>query len=191
VTGQVVADDSRLLTEPFVVWAGERDVPPLAAGELKNLRRYVELGGVILVDDSAPDRGDFGRAARREIARVLPESPRVPLSAPGVAGGKEHVIYKSYYLLDGPAGRVEGPPQVEAIVRGRSAQVIFLSHDLLGALARTPGASWSLPCMPGGERQRDLAVRFAVNLAMYVLCSDYKDDQVHARELMRRRGRRR
>jgi hypothetical protein len=27
-----------------------------------------------------------------------------------------------------------------------------------------------------------------VNLAMYVLCSDYKDDQVHAPWLMRRRA---
>jgi hypothetical protein len=32
-------------------------------------------------------------------------------------------------------------------------------------------------------------MRLAVNLAMYVLCLDYKDDQVHAEELMRRRGR--
>jgi hypothetical protein len=31
----------------------------------------------------------------------------------------------------------------------------------------------------------------AVNIAMYVLCSDYKDDQVHAPWLMRRRAQRR
>ena len=40
------------------------------------------------------------------------------------------------------------------------------------------------------EQQRTRALRLAVNIAMYVLCSDYKDDQVHAKELMRRRGRR-
>jgi hypothetical protein len=41
---------------------------------------------------------------------------------------------------------------------------------------------------PRGEAQRERAVRLAVNLAMYVLCSNYKDDQVHAPFLMRRRA---
>ena len=40
----------------------------------------------------------------------------------------------------------------------------------------------------GSEAQREEAVRLAVNVAMYVLCSNYKDDQVHAEHLMRRRG---
>ena len=39
------------------------------------------------------------------------------------------------------------------------------------------------------SEMRQRAIRLAVNIAMYVLCSDYKDDQVHAEELMRRRGR--
>ena len=65
--------------------------------------------------------------------------------------------------------------------------MIFTSHDLLGALARSPGGVQSLSVTPGGEAQRERAVRLAVNIAMYVLCSNYKDDQVHAPFLMRRR----
>lgn len=188
VAGQVIADDGELLTEPFAVWAGEGDIAPLTGAEIRNLRRFIELGGVLVVDDSEPLGGAFRGAAKREMARVLPESPIVQLGSSGTASAKEHVIFKSYYLLDRPVGRVQGPPVVEALFRGRSAQVLFLAHDLLGALARTPGGSWSLPCEPGGFRQRQLAIRFAVNIAMYVLCSNYKDDQVHAREIMRRRG---
>lgn len=189
VPGQVAADEPKLLAEPFVVWAGEADVPPLSAPEIAGLRRFLDLGGVLLVDDSDPVRGTFGRAARREILRVLPESPLVHLTAR--AGGdaqQGHVIFKSYYLLDRPVGRVEGPPYVEAIVRGRDAEVLFLSHDLLGALARAPEGEWRFPTEPGGD-QREYAIRFSVNIAMYVLCSNYKDDQVHAQALMRRRGR--
>jgi hypothetical protein len=111
----------------------------------------------------------------------LPEAPPVRLAA-------THVIYKTFYLLDRPVGRVLGPPHVDAIVRGKSAQVIFLAHDLLGALARE-GESWALAVEPNGSEQRERAVRFAVNIAMYVLCSDYKDDVVHAPFLMMRRGR--
>jgi hypothetical protein len=186
---QVGADDPKLLDEPFAVWAGSSDVPPLSTPELRGIRRYLDLGGVLLVDDSDPRTGAFGRAARRELLRAVPESPIVRLKARGSGEtGQEHVIYKSYYLLDRPTGRVPGPPYVEAIVRGRDAQIIFLSHDLLGALARTADGTWSLPLEPSDE-EREYAIRFAVNLAMYVLCSNYKDDQVHAQALMRRRGR--
>ena len=80
-----------------------------------------------------------------------------------------------------------GPDHVEAIVRGGSAQVIFLAHDLLGALARGRD-DWAFATVPGGRVQREHAIRMAVNLAMYALCSDYKDDQVHASWLMRRRS---
>jgi len=190
VPNQVAADDPRLLDEPFVIWAGESDVTPLSVPEKRGVERFLDLGGVLLVDDSDPARGAFGRAARREIGAIFPESPLVRLAAK--SGGEiehEHVIYKSYYLLDRPVGRVEGPPYVEAINRGRDTQVIFLGCDLLGALARSSDGTWRFPVEPGGEEQREYAIRFAVNLAMYVLCSNYKDDQVHAQALMRRRGR--
>ena len=68
--------------------------------------------------------------------------------------------------------------------------LIFLNHDLLGALARK-GENWARPMETGGAEAREQAVRFAVNIAMYVLCSDYKDDQVHAPFLMRRRHKKR
>jgi hypothetical protein len=98
------------------------------------------------------------------------------------------VLFKTFYIVDRPVGRLLGSPHVEAIVRGKNAQVLFLDHDLLGALARE-GESWALDVTPGGARQREEAVRFAVNIAMYALCSDYKDDQVHAPFIMRRRVR--
>ena len=38
----------------------------------------------------------------------------------------------------------------------------------------------------GGENQRELAYRFGVNLVMYILTGNYKEDQVHASELLDR-----
>jgi hypothetical protein len=183
-TSAIAADAPELLAEPFAVWAGSGDAPPLSSREVKNLERFLLLGGVLVVDDLEPERGAFGRAARRELARVLPASPVVKLD-------ESHVVFKSFYIIERPVGRVLGPTHLEAIVRGKSAQVIFLSHDLLGALARSRMGTWALDVVPGGQRQREYAIRLAVNIAMYVLCSDYKDDQVHAPWLMRRRARRR
>lgn len=178
----VSADRPALFAEPFAVWAGgDSDVGALSATEARGLERYLRLGGVLVVDDSAPENGVFGRSVRRELERVLPATPPVRLDA-------GHVIFRSFYLLERPMGRLLGPPHIEAIVRGRNAQVLFLAHDLLGALARSDDG-WAFEVTPGGPEQRERALRLAVNIAMYVLCSDYKDDVVHAPFLLQRRSR--
>jgi hypothetical protein len=179
----VAADDTALLDEPFTVWLGSNAVTPLSEPEIRGLRRYLALGGVLFVDDSNPATGEFGKSAKLELQRVLPESPSIRLPS-------QHVLYKSYYLIDRPFGRIEGPPYLEAIMSGKVLRVLFSAHDLLGALSRSENEGWTFE-VEGGMQRRELAIRLAVNLAMYVLCLDYKDDQVHAEELMRRRGRQR
>lgn len=181
----VRADDRSLTSAPFATWSGESAVEPLTAAEIAGLRRYFALGGVLLVDDAGASAAgapsEFGQSARREIARVLPDASPIPI-------GPEHVVFRSFYLLRRAEGRVLGPKTLDAIVRGGQAQVIFSSHDLGGALARGATGAWEHPVLPDGDVQREHAIRLAVNVAMYVLCSNYKDDQVHAAFLMRRRA---
>lgn len=177
----VRADAPALLAEPFVVWGGETDIAPLTSREIAGLQRFLALGGVMFVDDFDPDSGAFGRAAKRELTRVVPDGAPVPV-------GKENVLFRSFYLMRRPMGRVEGPQKLDVIMRGGQPQIIFSAHDLLGALARSPSGTHPFSIMPSGEPGREQAARLAVNLAMYVLCSNYKDDQVHAPFLMRRRS---
>ena len=42
--------------------------------------------------------------------------------------------------------------------------------------------------VPGGERQREWAYRFGINLVMYTLTGNYKADQVHLPAILRRLG---
>jgi hypothetical protein len=176
----VRADDPKMVAEPFALWGGEGDLPPLTEREVSGLRRFIALGGVILVDDFAPETGAFGNAAKRELRRVVPDGSAIRI-------GPENVVFKSFYLIHRAVGRVEGPARLEAIVRGGVPQVIFSSHDLCGALARGASGTHPIPVVPGGESQRERAVRLAVNISMYVLCSTYKDDRVHETFLRRRR----
>jgi len=177
----VRADDDALWSEPFVYFSGDGPLAPFTDSEIAHLRRFFAEGGVLFVDDAAPETGVFGREAKRELARVLPDAAPIAL-------GTEHVVFRTFYFIRRPFGRLEGPPKLEGIVRGGSAQVIFSSHDIGGALAQSAGGMWSVPVAPGGQIQRERAIRLAVNIAMYVLCSNYKDDQVHAPFLMRRRA---
>ncbi len=182
----VRASDPALFDEPFAYWSGDRAAPALSALEISVLRTFFSLGGVLLVDDARPaddgSPGVFGKTARGQLARVLPEWPPIAL-------GSDHVLFKTFYLVRRIEGRAAGALALDAIVRGGKPLVIFSNHDLGGALARTPsGSGWQSPVLPGGEEQRERAIRLAVNIAMYVLCSNYKDDQVHAPFLMRRRS---
>jgi hypothetical protein len=181
----VRADEPGVVEGPFLYWSGDVELAPLTGAEIAGLRSFFALGGILLADDAAPsERGEpgaFGRSARREIARVLPDSATIPI-------GPEHVVYRTFYLLRRAEGRIAGKPTLDAIVRGGKARVIFADDDLGGALARGPSGIWEETVTPGGDVQREHAIRLAVNLAMYVLCSNYKDDQVHAPFLMRRRA---
>lgn len=182
---EVRADDPAIVDSPFLYWSGQDALTPLTPQEIRGLRKFFALGGVLLVDDAGvSDDGTpsaFARTAREQIARVLPDASPVPLDP-------DHVLFKTYYLVRRTEGRVAGPKTLEAIVRSGQAQVLFSSVDLGGALARGVTGAWEYPVVPGGDAQRERAIRLAVNIAMYVLCSNYKDDQVHAPFVMRRRA---
>ena len=181
----VRADDPSVVDAPFLWLSGDAALTAFTPQEISGLRKFFALGGVLLVDDAGvSDEGGpsaFGRTAREQIARVLPDTSPIAL-------GQDHVIFKTFYLLRRAEGRVAGPKTLDAIVRGGQVQVVYSSHDIGGALARGVTGAWENPVVPGGDIQRERAIRLAVNIAMYTLCSNYKDDQVHAPFLMRRRA---
>jgi hypothetical protein len=173
-------DDPSIFEHPFLYWSGDRAFDPLSEREVIGLRRFVRFGGFVLVDDNAPELDGFDRSVRRELARAMPSRPQRALS-------NQHTIFRSFYLLSRPEGRVRGPDHLEAIEIGDRVAVLYSRHDLGGAWARDNLGSWLHPVTPGGDEQRERAMRLGVNVVMYALCLDYKDDQVHAPFIMRRR----
>jgi hypothetical protein len=68
--------------------------------------------------------------------------------------------------------------------------VLIGGNDWAAAWARTESGQPMFPVGRGfgGERQRELAIRFGVNLVMHVLTGNYKSDQVHVPALLDRLG---
>jgi len=167
---------------PWLYLAGAGPLPALSDAERAGLRRFLQYGGFLLVDSAdASDGTGFDASVRRELAKVLPASPLAPIA-------REHVLWKSFYLLDRQGGRVLTKPWMEGQVLDGRLAVAYSQNDLGGAWARTELGDWEYPCTPGGEAQRETAVRTGVNLAMYALCTDYKDDAVHLPFILRRRS---
>lgn len=170
-----------LFQSPFLYLGGEGALPALGEAELANLRRYLTFGGFILADSNDGVPGSpFDASLRRELSRLMPRAQLRPLP-------DSHVVFKSFYLLDGAFGRVQVKPQLEALFMGQRAAVIYSQNDLAGAWARDEGGSYAFDVSPGGERQRELSFRLGINLCMYALCLDYKDDAVHLEHILSKR----
>ena len=170
-------DAPELFYHPFLYVAGDGELPPLSQAELDNLRRYLTYGGFVLFDGTD---AKFASSAERELARILPgqEPGRIPV---------DHVLYKSFYLVDQPAGRTLERPYLSGVLQGPRLAVVISANDLGGAWSRDELGSWEYEVAPGGEAQREVAFRLGVNLVMYAMCTDYKEDQVHIPFIMKRR----
>jgi hypothetical protein len=175
-------DRAGLHLHPMLYLAGAGGMPPLAEAERAALRRHLQYGGFLLVDAAdASDGSGFDAAVRRELAKVLPAAPLEPIP-------RDHVLNKTFYLVDRQGGRVLVKPWLEAQTLDGRLAVVYSQNDLGGAWSRTELGDWEYPCTPGGEPQRETAIRLGVNLAMYALCTDYKDDAVHLPFILRRRS---
>ncbi len=66
--------------------------------------------------------------------------------------------------------------------------VIIGSNDWAAAWAVDADHRPLVDCVPGGDRQREMAIRFGINVVMYALTGNYKTDQVHVPALLQRLG---
>ena len=158
---------------------------PLAA---KRLSEYLRHGGIIMIDTA--DQIGFGgnsdsAGSLRHLLRDMDVPPLIP--AP-----PDHVLTKSFYLMRDFPGRYDGGviwvEQGEGRVNDGVSGIIIGSNDWAGAWAMDDGGRPLFATVPGGDRQRELAYRFGVNLVMYALTGNYKSDQVHVPAILERLG---
>jgi hypothetical protein len=172
-----------LFETPFLYLAGDRAMDLPSAAGIEALRRFLTFGGFLLIDsaEGATD-GAFDGSVRKLISTIFPQPAKGLEIIP-----PEHVVFKSFYLLDKPVGRLAIAPALEGVLHDDRLVCAYVANDLGGAWARDDFGNYDYPCEPGGEKQRELAVRMGVNLVMYALCLDYKSDQVHVPFIMKRR----
>ncbi len=148
------------------------------------VKEYLRNGGTVLFDTQ--DRGGGAQATvLRDIAERLDLPALIPVDA-------SHVLTRSFYLMDTFPGRYAGSTlwveRAGERVNDGVSPIIAGGNDWAAAWAMDEAQRPLYPVVPGGERQREMAYRFGINLVMYVLTGNYKADQVHMPAIIKRLG---
>ena len=176
-----LSDEAALKRNPFLYLAGDAALPTFDDADVARLRRALQTGGFLVIDGADPrPGGGFDQSVRALVARLFPREPLHKIAP-------DHVVYKSFYLLKAPVGRVAAVPYLEGVTHDGRLVIVYSQNDMGGAWARDNFGQWEHEVLPGGDGQRELAFRLGINLAMYALCLDYKTDQVHVPFILRRR----
>lgn len=187
---------------PFLYWpiSARQKAPSDAAVE--KLNRYLRTGGMIMFDTRdaylSVGGGTTNGKVLQKIAARLEVPPLEPIP-------KDHVLTRSFYLLQDFPGRYLGAPvwieaaptdaqNVEGVpfrnLNDGVSPVIIGGNDWAAAWAIDKAGRYQFPVGRGliGSEQREFSQRFGVNLIMYVLTGNYKSDQVHIPALLDRLG---
>jgi hypothetical protein len=182
-------DELRLF--PLIYWPITSDQPALTKQGIAAVDRYLKQGGIILFDtrDALITGGQAGIGpGSRDLRRLLQGIEIPPLKQMA----KEHVLTKSFYLLQDFPGRFAGgqlwAEPADDRVNDGVATVMMGGNDWAGAWAVDGKGQPMFAVVPGGEAQREQAYRFGVNLVMYALTGNYKSDQVHVPAILERLG---
>ncbi len=177
----------------LLYWPISPSQPALTDAALARINNYLRNGGTILFDTLDQDAGRAanpgaagpGIGRLRELARGLDIPPLVPVPP-------DHVLTKAFYLMQEFPGRwPDGQVWVEQgedRVNDGVSSVILGGNDWASAWAVDDSGRAMFAVVPGGERQREMAYRFGVNLVMYALTGNYKSDQVHVPAILERLG---
>lgn len=185
---------------PILYWPVVAGRPIPSAETLRKLEAYMKGGGLVIFDtrDAMSARPGGGTTPEGDQLKRMLQTLDIPELEPIP---RDHVLTKTFYILDGFVGRYDTgttwveilPPTSEDGRRPARAgdsvsPIVITSNDLASAWAVNRRGEGLVPMSGSDPRQREMALRAGVNLVMYALTGNYKADQVHVPALLERLG---
>lgn len=164
---------------PFIYWPVTSGTAPLSTQAREKLQNYLDAGGVLVID--IRDAGmPLGTSCR---PKILDGIKLKELAEPG----KDHSLRKSLYLNTDLQGSrnfgklcVETPGTVD---KNRASSIIIGEKNWAGA--------WAGTTLQGKPAEREKALRAGINMVMYGLNGNYKNDAIHTPSILEKLEKRR
>jgi hypothetical protein len=150
-----------LFNFPFVWMTGHLPVR-FTDDERRNVKQYVERGGLLMIDDHNHDiTGQFHKTANEEIERIFGKMTRLP---------KDHELYKCFFVFD------DGPPNTHHELNGYGDDLLHkyldavLVNGRIGLIysSKDYSSEWNFHAETKQFMQQD-PTKFGVNLIVYAL----------------------
>ncbi|MGH1378238.1 MAG: DUF4159 domain-containing protein [Alphaproteobacteria bacterium] len=177
---------------PFIYWPISETHNNYSSKAMKRIQYYLDHGGTILFDTRDQNRSVNGTSNTKNSLslRAITASLNIPPLAPIPS---DHVLGKSFYLLKEYPGQFSsGVLWVEQqSVSGRDnvSSVLIGSNNWAGSWASSyNNRKYDRYSNSYDSKQKEMSLRFGVNLIMYVLTGNYKADQVHIPHILKRLG---
>lgn len=187
---------------PLIYWPLDAAARMPSPEAIAKIDAYMQQGGTILFDtrdqDAAAINFENSNTPSNQRLRDILAGLNIPPLEPVPS---DHVLTKSFYILQDFPGRYHGSPlwvQASLGEENRAdrpvrigdgvSPIIITGNDLAGAWAINDDGSPLLPTIPNDPVQRVHAFRTGINIVMYMLTGNYKSDQVHVPALLERLG---
>ena len=175
---------------PFIMIVMPEGGMTLSPDESTALSQYLRNGGALLIDTTSG--AGIGSQSDERLTNLLSGLDVPPL----MQTSSDHVLSRSFYILDGFYGRYPGRPlwiesgagATRDQLRGDGISTLFITDADMASAWAVDEVGRPLYSVDGGNRNRELAFRTGINIVMYILTGNYKEDQVHLPALLERLG---
>ncbi len=170
---------------PLIYWSIIDENTNLDENEIKKINNYTKNGGLLIID------------CKTQLNNILPDDCLkifrniFPLNffSKFKVLNNSHAISKSFYLLNSFPGRRNNKVFVtsnESQKSDKGASIVLSNNHWTDSWALNKDKDFLFPLLDNIENQRTLSFRFGLNLLIHSLTGNYKTDQVHVPEILKR-----
>ncbi|MDC3091076.1 DUF4159 domain-containing protein [Rickettsiales bacterium] len=181
----IALDKDNLYFYPLIYWPIISNLNEIKVEEKKKIESFIEDGGLLLIDCNIEKSSlEFSMCFRNIefFFRTMQISKFTLLN-------NKNPISKSFYLLNSFPGRRNNDVYVaynNSKSTDNAASIILGDNYWAEAWAKDEQNRYIFPLLENMENQRLLSLRFGLNLIIYALTGNYKTDQVHIPEILKR-----
>lgn len=178
-------DKDDLYFYPLIYWPITRNFEEIKDKQKKKVESFIQDGGLLLIDCNIEKSSlEFSvcLSNTEKFFRTMQVSKFTVLD-------NKNPISKSFYLLKSFPGRRNNTVYVaynNSKSTDNAASIVLGSNYWAEAWAKDDNNRYIFPLLENMENQRLISLRFGLNLIIYALTGNYKTDQVHIPEILKR-----